>query len=224
MPWLGKGVVLFALALLLSGCVNKQALSPGEKVMVGKYDPVTHTLPPSAPVREIEPERQQEGHTCGLHALESVYKSYGLDPEQYRLRFRLGTDKNTLPFVGDTRGTIQPDMLRVLNQDGFVTSPVSPEETNQIRTHLETGYYAVAVVDRGVFHWVVLGELVGNNLVIVDSLSPTPFLQPFDDFLAEGAFNIILIKPAPDGHRPSGKTRQHLMGIREMLRTWRESK
>ena len=219
--WGAKVLLLGGVAFV--GCTACTQMYIATHVPSGKYDPVTDESPPANPQAQIRPERQVEGHTCGFHSLESIYKSYGLDPESYRLRFRLGTDNPAVKLDSETTGTLQPDMLRVLRQDGFDARPVEVSQTAEIRTHLEAGHYAVAIVMRSVHHWVVLAELLGRNLVIVDSLEEKPYIVDIDPFLADEAYNVILIKPGVGQEKVSIKE-AHREGIRDMLRTWRAGK
>lgn len=190
----------------------------------GKYNPVLEatefaSLPPRRQKHAIQPETQVEGHTCGFHALSSIYKSYGMDPEAWKLRFRLGTDQPTVPGT-DTTGTLQPDMMRVLRQDGFEVSGAKTIEAERIRRHLEAGHSAVAVVQRSVMHWIVLAGLDGDELTVVDSMEPEPIYTPFDTFRRK-AKNILLISP---GVATNAVGASHLEGIGEMLNTIRPNK
>jgi hypothetical protein len=64
-------------------------------------------------------EKQIEQHTCGFHSVSTVYRAFGIDPTLADLRFRLGTDARAFNFDDMTMGTIHPDMLRVMEQDGL---------------------------------------------------------------------------------------------------------
>ena len=63
---------------------------------------------------------QTEPHTCGLHSLRSIYRAYGLNPDEHELRERLGVDTPANPADPTSTGTLQPDISRVLAQDGFL--------------------------------------------------------------------------------------------------------
>lgn len=151
------------------------------------------------------PEEQVQGHTCGFHALSSVYRAYGLDPEANRLRFRLGTDKRTTNFDPDSLGTLHPDMLRVLGQDGFdasvVFEPRSPESLERIAKHIQSGHPVVALVRAPGLHWIVLAPPteraadVEAMMLIVDSLQAAATTQPLRTFVMDRVLSAVLIKP-----------------------------
>lgn len=213
--WITLG--LFLLAWVMASCITVS-------VPRGKYDPAMEagrlaTLTPRTRQHDVRPEIQVEGHTCGFHALSSIYKSYGMDPDEWKLRFRLGTDQPTVPGT-DTTGTLQPDMMRVLRQDGFEVSGAKTTEAVRIRRHLEAGHSAVAVVQRSVMHWVVLAKLNGDELIVVDSLVREPVRTSLDSFRKE-AKNILLISPGIATHAIGAS---HLEGIGEMLNTIRPNK
>lgn len=118
----------------------------------GKYysGPVKQT--PNALPKPIVGENQVEGHTCGMHSVSAVYKSYGVDPELADLRFRMGADRMANPLDKTSLGTVQPDMLRVVHQDGFATALLDlqdPEPAQKrLRDHLDSGHYAVTLISR----------------------------------------------------------------------------
>ena len=146
------------------------------------------------------PERQSEPHTCGFHAMWSLYRAYGVSPDHANLRFRLGTDMRATNFDPDSLGTIHPDMLRVLSQDGFVTSVlavVSPDDNPRIRTHLEAGHPVLALIRVTGLHWVVLTGVEGEDVVICDSLQPELCREPLKAYVSERLLSGILVRPAP---------------------------
>lgn len=156
---------------------------------------------PMAQPAEIVPERQVEPHTCGLHSLSSLYRAYGLEAEALRLRFRLGVDKPLNNFVPNSRGTIHPDMLRVLSQDGFLTTVVRPssaDASDRVSRHLAEGHFAVALTKVSEFHWVVLAagpELSQGRVEVCDSLHERKYLEPFEEYMTDQVYSILLVKP-----------------------------
>ena len=71
------------------------------------------------------PDIQTEGFTCGVHAVHAIYRAYGLDPEEERVRWHLGVDTKAVFWMEDSTGALHPDVFMVLRQDGFeVTSLV----------------------------------------------------------------------------------------------------
>lgn len=151
------------------------------------------------------PEDQVEGHTCGFHAMSSVYRAYGLDPEANRLRFRLGTDKRATNFDPESLGTLHPDMLRVLGQDGFdasvVFEPKSAESLARIAAHIESGHPVVALVRAPGLHWIVLappreqGADTEPTTLIVDSLQAEATTEALRAFVMDRVLSAVLIKP-----------------------------
>ncbi|MEM7395134.1 MAG: cysteine peptidase family C39 domain-containing protein, partial [Verrucomicrobiota bacterium] len=84
----------------------------------GDWSPAPVVQPPAQQPKKLKPIKQRDGHSCGLLALAAIYRAYGIDPKAARLRQRLGTDRPAAKFLKDTEGTLQPDILRVLKQDG----------------------------------------------------------------------------------------------------------
>ncbi|QYK46969.1 MAG: hypothetical protein KF838_09250 [Phycisphaeraceae bacterium] len=151
------------------------------------------------------PEKQVEPHTCGFHAISSVYRAYGLDPGTNRLRFRLGTDKRATNFDPESLGTLHPDMLRVLGQDGFdasvVLQPKSPESLQRLVSHIQRGHPAVALVRAPGLHWIVLAPPREHETdaepttLIVDSLQAEATTEVLRAFVTERVLSAVLIKP-----------------------------
>lgn len=110
---------------------------------------------------EVLPELQVESDTCGLHTLRVMYKAYGLDPDLENLRNRLGIAVPTNPLDRSSTGTLQPDMLRVLVQDGFdyrLWTDGYPSFEVGIKDHLENHMAAALIRTRqsGNLHWVAV--------------------------------------------------------------------
>jgi len=145
------------------------------------------------------PDVQREGHTCGFHSAAAVYRAYGLDPEAARLRFRLGTDRLGNNLDPESLGTIHPDILRVLGQDGFDTTLLLARDAGrdaQLRDHLASGHPALALIRVEGLHWVVFTAVEGDDVVVCDSLRDGLQRERFADFVPGRVLNAILVKPS----------------------------
>ncbi|MGD9791780.1 MAG: hypothetical protein AB7Q00_14915 [Phycisphaerales bacterium] len=163
-----------------------------------KYSPTTVRVASWAVPSEWTPERQTEGHTCGFHALSSIYRAYGLDPGAMRLRFRLGTDRRATNLDSESLGTIHPDILRVLDQDGFDATTlvaIGDGSAEQIRDHLKSGHPVLALIRVSDLHWIVLTAIDGDDVVVCDSLRSELACERFDDYVRERVLSAILIRP-----------------------------
>jgi hypothetical protein len=177
--------------LLLTFCVG----TPG--YYVDKYSSAGPAHPVAFPVSPI-PELQTEPHTCGLHALSSLYHAYSLDPDRLKLRFRIGVDTPLSNFMPKSLGTIHPDMLRVLWQDGFQTELVRPGSSAaaaRLADHLTDGHMALALIRVKEFHWVLLGGTINDKLIICDSLHESNYPEPLDTYLRDRIYSLLLVKP-----------------------------
>jgi hypothetical protein len=164
-----------------------------------KFSPAANSVQPAASPGAIVPEVQTEPHTCGLHSLSAIYIAYGLDPEALRLRFRLGTDKRFNNLAPSSRGTIHPDMLRVLRQDGFqvrVLFPGGEDTSRRLRDHLDSGHPAVALTKRSELHWVIISGRDGDDAVVCDSLDPAPYRRPLAEYVSGDVYSLMLVAPA----------------------------
>ncbi len=130
--------------------------------------------------------RQYDGHGCGYCACASVYRYYGLDTRRLRLRQRLGTDSQSVPFVLpfrsqiealmdrlglDTRGTLCPDVYAVLSADKFSVASATgiyPDYRSSLRRHLLSGHPVLALVD-GMAHWIVVAGMDDDCVTVLDS-------------------------------------------------------
>src|SRR6185295_11526072 len=184
--------VLLIPLLLVSFCVGSPAYYDA------KYENIVGLPQPTALPAPVRPEKQTEPHTCGLHSLSSLHRAYGLDPERYHLRFRLGVDKPFTNLIPSSRGTIHPDMTRVLKQDGFDTEIVNPDASDalsRVTSHLKAGHLAVALIKVNSFHWIVMGGLAGDNVVICDSLREVKYEEPLDAYMKDRVYSVLLVKP-----------------------------
>ncbi|MCP5538935.1 MAG: hypothetical protein H7A53_07275 [Akkermansiaceae bacterium] len=152
---------------------------------------------------DVAPEAQFENDTCGLHTLRVIYKSYGLDPDKKALRFRLGLDTPANPIDPGSTGTLQPDMFRVLNQDGFLYELVDLNDVGSAVTklleHLKGGNMAAVLIARrenGAMHWIAVQRVENEHLVILDSLSKNSYLESPDTFTRNMAISCVLVKPS----------------------------
>lgn len=163
-----------------------------------KYSSVPESPTPKRTAEPIRPIRQTEGHTCGFCALSAVYTAYGLDPEEMRLRFRLGTDMPVTKLDKSTTGTLPQDIDRVVAQDGFDAEHVdaeSPAGRKAARDHLAAGHVALALVRVNELHWLIISGLSGDNAVICDSLRDDLYEEPFEEYVGERVLMLMLIRP-----------------------------
>ncbi|MFM9995293.1 MAG: cysteine peptidase family C39 domain-containing protein [Phycisphaerales bacterium] len=191
--WLAGGGAVLLIAVAASSCVGPPWY------YMDKYQPAGDAWPRAMP-EAIRPERQIEPHTCGLCCLTSVYRAYGLDPAARRVRYRSGVDKPVINFMPSTRGTIHPDMLRVLRQDGFAAEAMNlKHDAGRVADHLDRGHFAIALVRVNELHWVVLCGRRGENVVICDSLREELYEEPMAEYLRDRVYSLVLVEPEPSG-------------------------
>ena len=159
-------------------------------------------------------------------ALSSIYESYGLDAEQARLRERLGTNIPAIPFIESSNGTLQPDLFRVIKQDGFEVETIDPKNRNELlslKSHLEGPHYALALVSTeraGGLHWIVFTDCndTRGTITIADSLQSDLQEQQLSDLVDTTLIRALLLKPGtPDPNGSYGAA--HWIGTQEMLFT-----
>ncbi|CAM2007348.1 hypothetical protein [Acanthopleuribacter pedis] len=220
-----KLIALF-LCCLIPVCYFVGPPDSGPNRRSGKYYASDAQQKPSALPNPIQGENQTEGHTCGLHSLSAIYKSYSLDPAAADLRFRLGVDRRANPFDATTLGTVQPDILRVVHQDGFATAVLDLQDPvparRHLQNHLESGHYALTLIRRrqsGNLHWVVISAWLDNELTVVDSLTPQPYTEPVDDFMTNHVLSVMLLQPAVEDASRS-IFGNNMRGIQEMKDTY----
>jgi hypothetical protein len=190
-------------------------------VPLGDFAPVQPLPKIKGIVSPIKPDAQTEGHTCGFHAVSSIYKSYGLDPVERRLRARLGTDNRSIIYDSTTTGSLHPDIYRVLAQDGFDCRFLDLEKADAqhaLKDHLTQGRYALALIQRrenGNMHWVVLAGLKESALKICDPLKPETYEEDLQDYWSKCILSINLLTPSSQTAQPS-LWRLHLAGLRDM--------
>ncbi len=213
MRWGGVGVVVLLATVLLVTCQG------GPGYYGDKYAPSGATAFPDDVATGPEPEQQVEPHTCGLHSVRSIYRAYGLDPDAFDLRFRMGVDKPAFAVVPDTTGTLHPDMMRVLEQDGFEVTLVEPNDEDSLlalSTHLADQQLALVLTRVSGYHWVVMSQGEAGQMVICDSLAEEPYEVALEPYLQESVYSLLLIRPSGEGTGNAGGT--HARGLREMGR------
>lgn len=161
-------------------------------------------------LHDVAPEAQFESHTCGLHTIRVIYKAYGLDPDLENLRFRLGVDVPASPIEPDSTGTLQPDLLRVLVQDGFDYELLPLNDlsvaTTSLLDHLKAGNMAALLISRrenGNMHWVAAQKITGEKIVILDSLFPDVYREEPLSLVRECVLSCILVEPNGIGNNDS---------------------
>lgn len=212
-------VLLLAVILFLSACMLLPDFIGQSKA--GKYEPSSVAQRPAGVAGTPIAELQVEPHTCGLHAMRSMYIAYGLVPEQYRLRFRLGTDQPAMRADDDSTGTLHPDLYRVLAQDGFAIDVLDLDAdvaSAALQNHLSWQQLALVVVYRSTYHWVLIGPSDrAGEVVMYDSLKAEPGTMSIDALLDE-ALSITLVEPN-DGEAISASD-AHAQGLAEMARLY----
>lgn len=189
---IGLGVaLLFILGVSIFFCVGSPGYYSSKLSAVGMPAP-RRTPGPVVALTQTEP------HTCGYCSMAAIYRAYGLDPEELRLRFRLGTDKPVSNFLPETQGTIHPDMLRVLSQDGFDASVVAPSSGTalpRLYDCLDAGQCALVLTKVKDFHWVVASGRHGDAITIHDSLHPLPYEKDGPAYLQNEVYSLLLLRP-----------------------------
>ena len=221
-----------ALLILITGLYAPGCLS---RIVGGKYsepdfgsahDPRGPRALPGMPERVP----QTLPHTCGLRAMESAYRAYGMDPDLCDIRYRLGTDFSAIPIDPDSTGTLHPDILRVLAQDGFTTTLIDLDQADaadRLEAHLSRGHLALAVVYRSTFHWVLLAppertrDDDGAQLWLFDSLAEGHTEHGIAEYVENETLSVILIHPRNANESEPSRSHQHLIGTQEMARTYR---
>lgn len=143
---------------------------------------------------KIRPTMQDEYHTCGFCAANSLYKYYGVDPEERLIRDYLGTD-HLLPYRLPFRekieellggmdsfwsGTSPMDLLAVLYWDGFDTSLRTGRYSSyrdELHTHLRNGDVAIAIM-YSCYHWVVISGMDKKGVWVVDGMFTAKDMEP----------------------------------------------
>jgi hypothetical protein len=170
---------------------------------------------------KIKPTIQDDGHSCGYCAAASIYRYYGLDPEELQLREYLGTD-HALPYNFPARerieawlggsdfmgsGTLPMDMLANLFWDGFDTTPLPGSyqtRLDRLADHLEGGEPALALA-YSCWHWVVVSGISSRGVRITNGLhwdrhARRTYTTPHDEFERD-CHGLILVSLAEEEGR-----------------------
>lgn len=196
-------------------------------IPMGDFAPVHPT--PALTVQPSSPrlERQVEAHTCGYHAASTIYTAYGLDVSERRLRARLGVDNRSFLYDSSTTGCLHPDIYRVMDQDGFDAVALdldSPSDSASLKSHLEEGGLALALIhrhDSGVMHWVVLGAISGGEVSVLDPLEDAIQSASYQEYWDEQLLSVIKVRPRSGEPAPLWKL--HLRGASDMAAAFRRS-
>ena len=176
--------------------------------------------------KELYPRDQQDGYTCGYHALAAIYESYGLNPRETNLKQRLGADRPNISFLQHLKGTLPTDMFRVLEQDGFtldVVYPNSPSDRKQLLQHLKSSQYALTLIKREVddlLHWVVITNYEKGYIQVADSLLIGKHPNRFKTYAKEQILSAILLKPSKQRANPG--IYSEIKGFWQMIRAFME--
>ena len=214
----GAIVVTFT-AVMITAILVAWAIPMGDFAPV--YPVPSLSTQPSPP----KLEHQVEGHTCGYHAASTVYKAYGLDVNERRLRARLGIDNRSFLYDSTTTGCLHPDIYRAMDQDGFDAQALdlsSTSDSDTLKSHLEAGGLALALIhrhDSGVMHWVVLSTVSGSDMSVLDPLEPEVQSAPFQEYWESRLLSVIRVKPRASEPAPLWKL--HLRGALDMISAFR---
>ncbi|MEM7180650.1 MAG: hypothetical protein AAF518_07045 [Spirochaetota bacterium] len=177
--------------------------------------------------QELYPRDQQDGYTCGYHALAAIYESYGVNPIKANLKQRLGADKPSISFLQHLKGTLPTDMFRVLEQDGFILNvvyPIAPNDKKQLVQHLQNSHYALTLIKREVddlLHWVVITDYKKGHIVVADSLLIGKHANRLETYAKEQILSTILLKPSTQ-RSISITIYSELKGFWQMIRAFME--
>ena len=159
----------------------------------------------------FHPQIQTDGHTCGYHAVSTIYKTYGLAPQLLKIRFRLGVDQKANPLDSTTLGTIHPDLVRVLTQDGFLCTFIdlsnvttAVQKVEQIVSDKQTALCLIKRPETGNLHWTALASNELGEPVIADSLVEGRFIPDLTDYVNKNCVSIIRLdrtKDIPDANQ-----------------------
>ena len=216
----GAVVVAFAAVLVITILV-------AWSIPMGDFAPVRPIPTLASQPAPPRLERQAEPHTCGYHAASTIYKAYGLDVGERRLRARLGVDNKSFLYDSTTTGCLHPDIYRALDQDGFDTVALdldSPSDSASLRSHLEAGGLALALIhrhDSGVMHWVVLGAVIGSEGTVLDPLEDEILFASFQEYWDDRLLSVIKVQPRTGEPAPLWKL--HLRGAIDMISAFRRS-
>jgi hypothetical protein len=159
-----------------------------------------------------------------MHSLEAIYTSYGMNPSDFKLRERLGVDRPAVPLLSSTDGSVHPDILRVLGQDGFqVHLPKLGNEyfDAKLINHLNDGHYAMTLIKReenGNLHWIVITSHEHGQIIIADSIGPDTYMRNLETYSENQIVSTLLISPNPAATGNTMK-QDHKAGAWEMIKS-----
>ncbi len=189
---------------------------------------IVHTdqRPTAAPAGYVL-EEQTEGFTCGVHAVSTVYRAYGLDAEAERVRWRLGVDTKAVFWMGDSTGALHPDLWMVLAQDFFEADAIDcavDDAWQQLLAHLDTGHPAILLIVRrenGHLHWVTATRRINDPaqpdgvIEVYDPLFDSPYHESAD-FMRDHIATCVLVRPATSGRQAMSSISAHRAGLDEL--------
>jgi len=206
---------------LLLALVGVGALLITPIIVVTRTWLIVHTdQRPSDTSGTLQLEEQTESFTCGVHALSTVYKAYGLDPAAERIRWRLGVDTKAVFWLSDSTGALPPDVYMVLVQDYFVVRALDPGSGvawSTLRDHLDDDHLAVLLIRRrenDALHWVVASRCLGENVEVYDSLFDEPYVETAD-FMTDQVVSALLVQPTADDRMAMSYIAAHRAGSAE---------
>ncbi len=214
-------IVAFAAALII-------AILVAWAIPMGDFAPVQPVPTLAAQPSPPRLQRQIEGHTCGYHAASTIYEAYGLDVYERRLRERLGIDNRSFLYDSSTTGCLHPDIYRAMDQDGFDAVAVdldSPSDSASLKSHLEAGGLALALIhrhDSGIMHWVVLGAMSGNEVNVLDPLELEIQSTPYQEYWEDRLLSVIKVQPRAG--EPADLWKLHLRGAVDMISAFRRAR
>jgi len=176
----------------------------------------------AVPILEV----QTEGFTCGVHAISTVYRAHGLDPDEgERVRWRLGVDTKAVFYVSDSTCALHPDVYMVLAQDYFAIEALDMERDDAfevLHDHVadNSGGMAVLLIRRrsnGHLHWVTATHAEAGKLLVYDSLLQEP-IHEGPDYVADHVVSALMVRPTADGRMPMSSIAAHRAGSAELKR------
>ena len=123
--------------------------------------------------------------------------------------------------MGSTRGTLHPDLLRVVEQDGFgyrLLDPAASGAADEVVAELGAGRPVLILEIReetGGLHWVVGDRWEDGRLRLRDSLAEGPIEVDGAVFLRSRALSLVFLAPK-EGRGSEEFWPAHEDGIAEM--------
>ncbi len=212
-PFRFGGMILIGVASLTPIIILKRTF----------WIPHESRLPASVAI-PVLPERQTESSTCGFHAMSTIYRAYGLNPEQEAIRERLGVDIKALFWMGDSTGSLHPDVYMVFRQDGFDIESVALDNSDShqvLLEHLYAGRMLMLLIQRrenGNLHWVVVQGTQDDRYIVLDSLKKDPVLEDAE-FTHHFVLTALVVRPGQTLRTGAVSSLLHFVsGTRELSR------